>query len=80
MSDDIGLFKPMTLEDKFFLDKITDRINHHMKLFRMEWHQYNHDTEVYELRYRVVDAKGLAEFIIENAYNHEVHIKVVKEL
>lgn len=75
-----GLFKPMTLEDKYFLDQITNRINNPMKLFRMTFYQKNKDTEVHELKFRVLDAKGLAEFIIMNAYNKDVMVKEVKEL
>ena len=74
------LFKPMTLEDKYFLDQITHRINNPMKLFRMTFYQKNKDTEVHELKFRVLDAKGLAEFIIMNAYNQDVMVKEVKEL
>lgn len=75
-----SLFKPMTLEDKYFLDQITRKINNPMKLFRMEFYQYNKTTEIMELHSRVLDAKGLAEFIINTAYDKEYMIREVKEL
>ena len=75
-----NLFKPMTLEDKYFNDQITFKINNPMKLFRMEFYKLNKTTEIMELHSRVLDAKGLAEFIIMTAYDKEYMIKEVKEL
>ena len=75
-----NLFKPMTLEDKYFNDQITKKINNPMKLFRMEFYKLNKTTEIMELHSRVLDAKGLAEFIIMTAYDKEYMIREVKEL
>lgn len=73
-------FKPMTLEDKYFNDQIIRKINNPMKLFRMEFYKLNKKTDIMELHSRVLDAKGLAEFIIMIAYDKEYMIREVKEL
>ena len=74
------LFKPMTLEDKYFNDQITFKINNPMKMFRIEFYKFNKTTGTMQWHSRVLDAKGLAEFIIMTAYDKEYMIREVKEL
>lgn len=51
-----------------------------MKNFRIEYYLYNEETEIYELHADVIDAKQLAQAIIDNAYNKRFMFREVKEL
>ena len=51
-----------------------------MKLYRMEYYLYNPKTDIYELHQATVDAKQLAECVIDNAYNNKFKFREVKEL
>lgn len=75
-----SLFKPMTLEDKYFLDQITRKINNPMKLFHVEWTHFNVSTQHHELHNATMDAKDFAEFIINTAFDKNFFIRQVKEI
>ena len=51
-----------------------------MKNFHIEYYLYNEETEIYELHADVIDAKQLAQAIIDNAYNKKFMFREVKEL
>ena len=77
-----GIFKTIsTPEEQAAHDSITAKINRpHMKLYRMEYYLYNPKTEIFELHQAVLDAKALAECVIENAFNDKFRFREVKEL
>ena len=77
---DWGIFKTSSPEEQELLERFASRLNNPMKMFRIEYYQYNAKTDIYELHQTVVSAKLLAELIIDNAYNKEFMFREVKEL
>lgn len=75
-----GIFKTSTPEEQEFIERMAARINNPMKLFRIEYYQYNKQTDIFELHQSVINAKQLAELVIDNAYNKEFMFREVKEL
>ena len=77
---DWGIFKTSSPEEQELLERFASRLNNPMKMFRIEYYQYNAKTDIYELHQTVASAKLLAELIIDNAYNKEFMFREVKEL
>lgn len=77
---DYGIFKTSTPEEQELIEHFAARLNNPMKLFRIEFYQYNPKTDIYELHQSVIDAKKLAELVIDNVYNKEFMFREVKEL
>ena len=75
-----GIFKTSTPEEQEMLERFASRLENPMKLFRIEYYQYNAKTDIYELHQFVISAKQLAELVIDNAYNKEFMFREVKEL
>lgn len=51
-----------------------------IKYFRIRYYELDKAKDIYDLRRKKVDAKELAEFIIDNAYNNEIMMMEVKEI
>ena len=77
-----GIFKTIsTPEEQAAHDSITAKLNRPpMKLYRMEYYLYNPKTDIFELHQATVNAKQLAECVIDNAFNKNFKFREVKEL
>lgn len=51
-----------------------------IKYFWIRFYELDKAKDIYDLRGKKVDAKELAEFIINNAYNLDIMILEVREL
>lgn len=51
-----------------------------IKYFWIRYYELNRVKDTFDLRGEKVDAKELAEFIINNAYNNDIMILGVKEI
>ena len=51
-----------------------------IKYFWIRYYELDKAKDIYDLRGKKVDAKELAEFIINNAYNSDIMILEVREL
>lgn len=51
-----------------------------IKHFWIRYYELDKAKDIYDLKGRKVDAKELAEFIIDNAYNFDIMLQGVREI